>query len=301
MSRKNKWPSAWLNNTTYAYWRDYLTNLTVNRFEWVNMPPSVDTRFLELQEIEHGWCLFFLDEITREFYTLPCTLEGPMNIYNVAVNRMAYSPASMYQYRCTEADSVIIWNDLLRQPLRNVIDLYAGKFYEIERAIDTNVKLQKFPGLVKTNEKQRLVIENLMMKYDGNVPFIFADDKLDINGLEVIDFKAPYIADKLFQLKQNTMNEFLTLIGVENSNNQKKERMVSDEIGSNYGNIEAARNIGLTPRKTACDQINAMFGLDIDVQYSSVLPTMVNAAMNPFLMPDEFDEDDDDEEEGEED
>lgn len=277
-----KWPSAILNNLTFIHWYDILKSLAINRFEWVNLPETVDYRFLELQLFEKGYCLFFKDEFVDLFLTLPCTISGKWNVYNIPIERVAYA-TNNYRYYANDTDSVIIWNDYLHHPLVQQTRLYALKLYELERAIDTNVKTQKYPAIIKSSESQRLVMQNLMMQYDGNVPFIFGDNNLDLTGLEVINLNAPYVADKLRQLKQNYINEYLTIIGVENSNNEKKERMISDEVGSNYGSIEAFRNLGLKSRKQACEEINALYGLQVDVRYSSDLPTMVNTAMRPDL------------------
>ena len=68
----------------------------------------------------------------------------------------------------------------------------------------------------------------------------------------------------------------MTFCGIENSNQDKKERLVSDEVGSNYGNVEAQRNVMLNARKQAVEKINAMFGTNIDVHFRSNLQTMVN-------------------------
>lgn len=79
--------------------------------------------------------------------------------------------------------------------------MYAWRLYEIQRAIDTNVKLQKNPKIVTCSETQRLTIINLFKQYEGNYPFIFADKQMELGGLNSIDISAPYVADKLQVLK----------------------------------------------------------------------------------------------------
>ena len=82
--------------------------------------------------------------------------------------------------------------------------------------------------------------------------------------------------NKLQILKHQIWNEALTFCGIENSNADKKERLVSDEVGSNYGNIEAQRNVMLNARRQAVKKINKMFGTNIEVGFRSNLLTMVN-------------------------
>ena len=110
-------------------------------------------------------------------------------------------------------------------------------------------------------------MKNLYQKYEGNEPFIFGDKNLDVKGLSVLKTDAPYIADKLYQLKSQIWNEALTFLGISNLNIMKKERLVSDEVSRAMGGTIASRYSRLEARRLACDEINKMFGLNIDVKY----------------------------------
>ena len=105
------------------------------------------------------------------------------------------------------------------------------------------------------------------MQYDGNEPFIFGDKNLDMNGISVLKTDAPFVADKLMQLKFQIWNEALTYLGISNVNMHKKERLLNDEVTRNMGSTVASRYARLNARKEACKKINAMFGLNIDVEY----------------------------------
>lgn len=273
-SAKRRWQSAELNNKTYIDYYNRLMELALNVFEWENLPPSVDERFLELTLYEMGYCLYFNDEIIGNL-ALTCTIGGQLDVYRIPVLRRAYA-VNGYNKMCSTKDSVLIFNNYLHTPTQLTIELFARRLYEIERAIDVNVKAQKTPTLILSSEQQRLTLLNLYMQYDGNEPFIFGDKNMDIEGIKSLKTDAPFVADKLENLKHQIWNEALTFCGIENSNQDKKERLVSDEVGSNYGNIEAQRNVMLNARKQAVKKINAMFGTNIDVHFRSNLATMVN-------------------------
>lgn len=273
-SAKRRWQSAKLNNKTYIDYYNRLMELALNVFEWENLPPSVDERFLELTLYEMGYCLYFNDEIIGNL-ALTCTIGGKLDVYRIPVLRSAYA-VNGYHKICSAKDSVLIFNNYLHTPTQLTIELFARRLYEIERAIDVNVKAQKTPTLILSSEQQRLTMQNLYMQYDGNEPFIFGDKNMDIEGIKSLKTDAPFVADKLENLKHQIWNEALTFCGIENSNQDKKERLVSDEVGSNYGNIEAQRNVMLNARKQAVKKINAMFGTNIDVHFRSNLATMVN-------------------------
>ncbi len=273
-SLKRRWQSAELNNKTYSDYYNRLMELALNVFEWENLPPSVDERFIELTLYEIGYCLYFNDEIIGNL-ALTCTIGGQLDVYRIPLLRRAYA-VNGYNKMCSAKDSVLIFNNYLHTPTQSTIELFARRLYEIERAIDINVKAQKTPTLILSSEQQRLTMKNLYMQYDGNEPFIFGDKNLDIDSIKSLKTDAPFVADKLEILKHQVWNEALTFCGIENSNMDKKERLVSDEVGSNYGNIEAQRNVMLNARKQAAKKINSMFGTKIDVHFRSNLVTMVN-------------------------
>lgn len=278
-SKKQRWASAELNNKTYIDYYDRLMELALNVFEWENLPPTVDERFLELTLYEMGYCLYFDDPIIGNL-ALTCTIGGKLDVYRIPILRRAYA-VNGYNKMCSAKDSVLIFNNYLHTPTLLTIELFARRLYEIERAIDVNVKGQKTPKAILSSEQQRLTMKNLFMQYDGNEPFIFGDKNLDIDGIKSLDIGSPFVADKLQILKHQIWNEALTFCGIENSNQDKKERLVSDEVGSNYGNVEAQRNVMLNARRQAVKKINSMFGTDINVKFRSNLATMVNTENVP--------------------
>lgn len=273
-NKKRRWQSAELNNKTFIDYRQRLKEIAINMFKWDGLPPTVDKRFLELTLYELGYCLYFRDDVIGDI-ALTCTIGGRLDIYRIPILRRAYANNNYNALRSNK-DSVLIFNNYLHTPTSLTIDLYAMRLYEIERAIDINVKAQKTPTLILSSDQQRLTMQNLYMQYDGNEPFIFGDKNMDTDGIKSLKTDAPFVADKLNALKHQIWNEALTFCGVENSNEDKKERLVADEVGSNYGAVEAQRKVMLNAREEACEQINAMFGTNISVRFNSDLNTTAN-------------------------
>lgn len=269
-----RWNSAVENNWTYIDYYQRLKELALNVFEWRNLPPTVDERFLELTLYDKGYCLYFNDDVLGNL-ALTCTIGGRLNVYRIPIYRKAFS-VNGYNKDCTAEDSVLIFNNYLHTPTDLTIRLYAKRLYEIQRTIDVNVVSQKTPLLILTDEKERLTMKNMYMQYDGNQPVIFGSNTLDTNNFQVLKTDAPYVSDKLIILLHQVWNEALTFLGIENSNADKRERLVSDEVSANYGHIEAQRNVMLNAREQACDQINRMFGTDISVSFRSNMKTLVN-------------------------
>lgn len=262
---KKFYDSAQLNNRTYMHYYNRLKELAISMFEWKNVPDSIDVRFLELCLFEKGACVFFKDEVMG-FLALNVAMNGKWNVYNIPIDRRAYATNS-YQRNLNINDSVIIYNNMIRQNTANDMELYARRLYECDRTADVNIKAQKTPVAIVCDENQRLTMKNLYMQYDGNEPFIFGDKNLDLKGVTVLQTGAPFVADKILETKTKIWNEALTCLGISNVSAQKKERLISDEVIRSMGGTIASRYSRLESRRTACDMINKMFGLNISVDF----------------------------------
>lgn len=258
--------SANLNNLTYMQYLNRLTELGISVFEWKNLPPSVDSRYIELR-LFHNVCVVYFDDEVMGNLCLDCIPSGQLDVYGNPVDRRAYSAYNNYQKQLTEADSVLIWNNCLHTSSVLDVQMFARRLYNLDRIIDVNANAQKTPVLVQGTEKQRLTLLNLYKEFDGNAPFIFGDQNLDLNALKVLQTGAPYVADKLYQLKVQIWNEALTYLGIPNLAVQKKERLLSDEVQRNQGGTIASRYSRLDCRRQAAKKINAMFGTNIEVNF----------------------------------
>lgn len=264
--RTNFEDSATTNTLTYTQYLRRLMELSMSMFEWKNLPSTVDPRYIELRLFETGSVVFFKDDVLGEL-CLDCIQQGNFDVYGNPITRRAYSCYNNYQKVLNDKDSVIIWNNYLRTNSVTDIQLYAKRLWDLDRSVDVNAKAQKTPLLIQCNEKQRLSMKNLYMQYDGNTPVIFADNNIDINGIKVLSTQAPYVADKLYQLKNQIWNEALTYLGISNLNINKSERLITNEVSSSQGSTISSRYSRLESRRQAVEKINDMFGLDIEVNY----------------------------------
>lgn len=259
--------SLLMNNATYMQYFNRLMELSVSMFEWKNLPSTCDVRYLELALFMNGSAVFFQDDILEDYVALDVICSGRLDVYGNPVLRKAYSRYNNYQKLLKGSNSVIIWNNYLRTNSVLDVEMFAKKLYNLDRIIDVNANAQKTPILIKCDETQRLTMLNVYKEYDGNSPVIFGDKALNSNGLEVLSTGAPYVADKIYQLKTQIWNEALTYLGISNINVQKKERLITDEVTRNQGGTIASRYSRLESRREAVRKINEMFGLNIEVNY----------------------------------
>lgn len=254
------------NGATYVQYYNRLMELSMSMFEWKNLPDTVDERYLELGLFSSGCMVFFKDDVIGEL-ALNMTYQGGFDIYGEPTRRRAYSRYNQFQTTLDKDNSVIIWNNMLRTNSALDVQMFAYRLYNLDRIVDINANAQKTPVLITCDEKQKLTMKNLYMQYEGNYPVIFGDNNLDIKSLSVLKTDAPFVSDKIYDLKVKIWNEALTYLGISNINTTKKERMITDEVIRNQGGTIASRYSRLESRRRAVKKINKMFGLNITVDY----------------------------------
>ena len=260
--------SAYLNDVNYIRYFNTLKMIATSSFKYTNMPSSIDVRYLELGLFNRGYMVFFYDEDLEKYLALNTTLGCELDVYNNPLSYVAYANNG-YQVQLTNKDSVIIYNNYLKQPTLMLCEYFAKRLYDFDSVIDVNVRSQKTPILIACNESEKLAMKNVYMQYDGNQPVIFTyKDFITADNFKVVNTQSPYVADKIYQLKSNIWNEALTQLGITNTTVNKKERLITDEVQRSQGGVFACRNSRLKMREQCINKINDMFNLNIQVEFN---------------------------------
>lgn len=249
-----------INNRTMIDYLDRLRMLATSLFTWKGLDDVAGTgasRFLEQSLYENGRACFVKDK-KLGFLALKVNPSDKLNVYNLPTKVMAWSIGYNKQYNFD--DVVYIMNNEIEKPTMQSLELFAMRLYETERTIDVNLQAQKTPILIEGDTKTILTLKNVYMQYSGNTPFIFGNKQFDIsNKLNVLKTDAPYLIDKLDVHKHQIFNDALTILGIDNANTDKKERLITNEVESNEQLVTYYLNCWYKTRKKACDEINNKF------------------------------------------
>lgn len=259
-----------LNNQTYIDYLERLKKIATSLFEWVNLPESCNARYLELTLYYKGQASLLYDNNYGFINTQACD-SGYINIYGLPtlVNCYSYGYNSMRSTYVAGSDEneekdkecILVLNNYMRVPTASTLELFAYRLAELQRTFDTNVKINKFPLLLRTDQKQIFTLKKLYEEYDGNTPAIFADKNLVTDdSLKAIKTDAPLILQELNDAKREIWNEALTFLGVSNLS-EKRERLITSEADSNNELINLNLQSYLIPRQQACKEFNEKFGL----------------------------------------
>ena len=285
-----------INDRTMIDYIDRLKMLSVSLFTWKNLDKYAGTgasRFLELSLYEEGKGVFVKDD-ELGYMALKVNPSDKLNIYNLPTKVMAWSIGYNKQYDFD--DIVYIMNNELEKPTMQSLELFAMRLYETERTNDINLQAQKTPILIEGDTKTILTLKNVYMQYSGNTPFIFGNKQFDIsNKLNVLKTDAPYLIDKLDIHKHQIFNDALTVLGIDNANTDKKERLITNEVESNEQLVNYYLNCWYKTRKKACDEINEKFLKDSDTKIEIVLNKdvmdLLNKTENDIINEDRGDDD----------
>ncbi len=245
---------------------DQLQGMVRSMFKWEGLPESVDADYLEKTLFNHGKAIFFEDE-TLGYLALECTNSSLVNVYG---EPLAYTAGGngneFYQKEYKAKDCVVIKNNPLKQGSALFTQLFAFKIANIDLSQTINLNVNKTPFIISCSENERLSMINLYKQYEGNAPLVVVSDAMQMEKINVLKTNAPYLVNELQDAKNQALNEFLSYVGLNNANTDKKERLITDEVNANNEFIEMNLNKMLDMRKKACKQINAKYGLNVSVK-----------------------------------
>lgn len=244
-----------------------LVELSLSCFKWENLPKSCDPRYLELSLLERGRAIFFKDDVTGDILNLRFTTAGNFDVYGNPTEFDIYG-YNGYTTRRDYKSAVPMYDNNLRTMVTTNLVHFANILYDLDQTILVNANAQKTPVLILCSETQLMTLRNLYRKYEENVPYIFGDKKINDAEIKAVRTDAPYMGDRLWNLKMDYWNECLTYLGIANVSVEKKERLITDEVTRTQGGVMLNRQIRLQQREQAAERINEMFGTDIKVTFN---------------------------------
>lgn len=264
--------SALINNATYDDWFRRLQNIATNMFEWEGLDDVFGfgaTRMLETSLFFYGRAAFYKDP-EKSYLVLNANPSDKLNVYHLPARVMLWSIG--YTKHVDFDECVYIQNNFEEYPTSMTTQLYANRLYETERTMDVNRFGVKTPVLLEGDEKSMLTLKNVYMQYSGNMPVIFGRKNFNLTEkINSINTKVDYLLDKLEDHKHDILNDYLTFLGINSANTDKRERMIVDEVKSNDDFIKYCLNIFYKPRLDACKRLNNKYGLNIKVKVNSDL------------------------------
>ena len=278
-----KWQALGDNARAVAAWDYMLQTMAMSCFRWEGLPPDVDPRFIEYVLL-YGGCGGMFELAQGGLAFAPATPLGKLTMY-LNPNKVEFLPMNggtpWYRHAfhwvkgaatgnvIVPPDSTVCYDNIARVSLVPILRQFARRLANIDRKVDININAQATPYIILAEEEARKDALNLFKQIGGNEPLIIANKGIaGTLAASVFSTQAPYVADKLLVDETKIINQALTMIGIDNSNVEKKERLIDAEATSNNEQIMLMRISRLSARRRWAEQTNDMFGTDISVHWA---------------------------------
>lgn len=272
--RKKFVNSQLCNWNTYQMYVRRLTMLAENVFEYKNLPEYIDLSYLNDTLLKQGSIAFFKDEVMGVI-ALPYTPIGKLDIYGRPMKIMARAYNGTFFRTLNRDEFVIMYDNTLRSSIYLDILQISERISMNKRTIDVNIVQQRTPRIWKTNKDKERTIKDLSNNIDGFEENVLTYDTLDIDEMQCVLAPAPFVADKINMNLEKEWAEFYQLVGISHLQEQKKERLIIDEMNASQGGTIASRFSRFETRKRAIEEINKKFGTNIEVEYYDGEPSML--------------------------
>lgn len=172
-------------------------------------------------------------------------------------------------------DGVLVYQEWCNEgyfyDYNRLVDIFATRFASADCAIDVNVFNSKLAYIAEAESKAQA--ETIKKVYDaiseGNPIVVTKNDTIGAEGLKMFfnNLKNNYIANDLLDTKRTIMCEFLTCIGINNSNTDKKERLITSEVDSNNEELEVNTELWNENLKRQSEKVSDVLGIDFDIHF----------------------------------
>lgn len=261
------------NAREYIHYYNWIKNIAISSFDYC-LPDTINVRFMETTLADKGSCVIFFDESKGdkgEWLALPYIAQDGYDVYGDPVPAKAYG-YNNYNFNVDPNKSVLIYNNMTKTPEIETIQMFAERLYRKSRIIDINANAHKTPVLIRATDRTRHSVLQVFKKYDSGEPYIFGDKDLDINSsLEVLNLVSTnsFVADRINTLKLQDMSEVMSFYGVTSSMDNKKERLITDEVDQQSGETNANIYSRLYMRQQAMDKLSRLTGQKCSVRFRS--------------------------------
>lgn len=246
-----------------------LLELSMNRFVWEGLPKEVSVRWLEMGLARQALSVFYFDRDYDRFFAQMGSGAGQLNMIGDPTEYIVYG--NPFGTKTLNAvDVVPIWANYLRVPDWDIIQIYARRLAEIDRTIEINAQNARLPKILQFPENSKLTVENIVRQIHQGIPAVKLGDGLNLTDvLQVLDLGVdPAQIINLSMLRGRIWNDAMTMLGINNANQDKKERLVASEVSGNDDMVAAIRATNLASRQLACEQIHEMWpSLNPTVEY----------------------------------
>lgn len=260
-------------SSTYMYYVDSLFRKAQSVYKFNGMPENWDYDYFTTVLLGDG--IIAITDTAMGVLPLKCGVSG-INVFNHPNRIIIANPILGNLEREIDSDGVLVkMNYNYRSPIMPIVYKYATMLADCDGSIAVNLQNSKVAFIGFCTSKQQA--QSMRLMYDeisNGSPAVFVKgDQINAEQIYYNHVKENFIAGEVQILKRKIMSEFLTEIGINNANTDKKERLITDEANANNNEIQLNAGYWLDNIKEGLDKANEMFGLDLSVELKNTYNT----------------------------
>ena len=264
------------NNATYAYWERSLFQRACSRIK-TTLPDNWEGSrrdFLLFCLLKLGFVFVSYSDKAGYWFN-PGSLYG-IDFYYQPTEFILANPKAgevlgydqSYRFQLHKEDELLKFMPDYRG-IFDIISYYAEKLSALDNAINMSIINNKFAFILAAKNKATAeALKKVMDKINKGEPAVFVGENGAINSENVynIPVKQNFVADDIQLLKRKIINEFLTDIGINNTNLEKRERLTDDEVNANNDEVIANIQHWMDNLKDGISRINKLYNLNMSVE-----------------------------------
>ena len=248
----------------------YMLNRSATMFKYHNLPDTMPQREIELLLQCNGWgCVC---EIEDNLYCLNGGLGGVPNAYNMPTEIIINNPYLNYNKTLTiDTDCVIIPNDSMYVGLLPMYNRYCTMLVENDITMILATVNKRVQNLLSANDNNTVEsAKNFLKKvFDGELGVIAESKLFDSLKVNASSVNSTVSMTELFEFEQYVKASLYNEIGLSANYNMKRERLTSAEVETNTDSLYPLVDDMINQRRKAIEKINEMFGVNIEIEFTS--------------------------------
>lgn len=260
------------NSTSFRFYVRALFRKAMSIYELSGVPEEWDLDYFMSVLFSQGFIT--ITDTAMGILPLKCGVSG-INVFNHPTTVIVANPVLGNFSRTIDEDCVLVKLSYDYLGLMDIIYRYATMLAECDNSISVNLMNSKvaFIGLVES-KAQANSMKLMYDKISSGEPAVFVKGS-QINGDQILynHVKENFIASDIQILKRKIMSEFLTEIGVNNANTDKRERLTDNEVEANDSEIQLNAGYWLEQIREGLNKANKMFNLNLAIKLKNTFNT----------------------------
>ena len=259
-------------STTYFYYFRALFRKAMSIYEFTGIPENWDYDYMLSKLLANGFIT--ITDTALGVIPLECGVSG-INVYNHPTTVIIANPVLGNLERTIDEDCALVKISYDYRGILDIVSRYATLLAECDSSISVNLMNSKvaFIGLVESKAQANSMKAMYDMITAGNPAVFVKGSQINSDTILYNHVKENFVAGDIQMLKRKIMSEFLTEIGVNNANTDKRERLTDNEVEANDSEIQLNAGYWLENIKEGIEVANNMFGLNIGVELKNTVNT----------------------------